>query len=218
MTKPTRSLAARLLAAQVAIDNAISDNEVKTLITEFGYDDTRLNEGKALLDRANQLQQAQQKEYGDQFEATGSLNDVWDKAEKEYMRFVKVARIVFKTEHALYQKLDLGGHRKRTLSGWVAQAKQFYLNALSDTTVLEKMAAYGMTQAKIETGKTLLEETETANAAQKKEKGEAQQATLERDNAVDNLEDWFSDFIAIARIALEEKPQLLEKLGIVEPS
>ena len=75
-----------------------------------------------------------------------------------------------------------------------------------------------MTQAKIETGKTLLEETESANAAQKKEKGEAQQATLERDKAVDNLEDWLSDFIAIARIALEEKPQLLEKLGIIEPS
>ena len=218
MAKPKKSLAARLLAAQVAIDNAISDSEVKSLLTELGYDDTRLNEGKILLDTTNQLQQTQQKEYGDQFEATGALKEAWEKADKEYMRFVKVARIALKSEHALYQKLDLSGTRKKTLSGWLAQAKQFYLNALADTVVLEKMAAYGMTQAKLEAGKTQIEETETANASQEKEKGEAQQATLERDNAVDLLEDWLSDFIAIARIALEEKPQLLEKLGIVEPS
>ena len=100
----------------------------------------------------------------------------------------------------------------------MGQARQFYLNALEDTTVLEKMAGFGITQAKLENGKTLLEQAEAANAAQKKEKGEAQQATQERDQTMDNLEEWLSDFIVIARIALEEKPQLLEKLGIVEPS
>ena len=47
----------------------------------------------------------------------------------------------------------------------------------------------------------------------------AQQATLERDNAVDTLDDeWMSDFTAIAPMAFADKPQLLEKLGIKEPS
>lgn len=100
----------------------------------------------------------------------------------------------------------------------MGQARQFYLNALADATVSEKMADYGITQAKLENGKALLDQAEAANAAQKKEKGEAQQATQERDKAMDSLEEWLSDFIVIARIALEDKPQLLEKLGIVEPS
>ncbi len=84
-----------------------------------------------MLDTANQLQQ-QQKEYGDQFEATGVLQEVWKKADETYIRFVKIARIALKDEHAAYQKLNLNGSRKKTLSGWLAQAKQFYLNSLAD--------------------------------------------------------------------------------------
>ncbi len=218
MSRTKRTLAEKLLSAQVAIDNAISDVEIKTLLTEYGYDDARLAEGKALLDATNQLQQAQQKEYGDQFAATNAFNTIWDSANKDYMRFVKISRVALKKEFAIYQKLGLNGMRKESFSGWIAQAKQFYLNALSDTTVLNKLLTFGITEAKLETGKALVEETETKNATQEKEKGEAQQSTIERDSSADQLFEWLADFIVIARIALEEKPQLLEKLGIVVES
>ncbi len=218
MSKTKRTLAEKLLSAQVAIDNAISDVEIKTLLTEYCYDDARLSEGKTLLDSVNQLQQIQQKEYGDQYEATNALNTIRTNADKEYMRFVKISRVALKNDFAIYQKLGLNGSRKESLSGWISQAKQFYLNALSDSTVLARLLAYGITQVKLEAGKTLLEEVETQNAIQEKEKGEAQQATIERDNGADLLFEWFADFVVIAHIALEDKPQLLEKLGIVEPS
>ncbi|MDR1583443.1 MAG: hypothetical protein LBS55_09360, partial [Prevotellaceae bacterium] len=48
------------------------------------------------------------------------------------------------------------------------------------------------------------------HSKQLSEKGKAQQSTIERDKAFDELCKWFSSFRAIARIALHDKPQLLE--------
>ncbi len=118
----------------------------------------------------------------------------------------------------LNNKLGLVGQRKKSFSGWSGQVDQFYTNALADTTILPLLQRFGVTQEKLTAAKQLADETKAANAAQQKETGEAQQATLVRDNAIDELSGWLSDFIAISRIALEEQPQLLETLGILKRS
>jgi hypothetical protein len=207
-----------LIQANTALENALNDSEVQSLLTVFGYDQTAIEAGKSLYDSANQLQQKQLKEYGDQYSATEEFNTKLKAAKTEYVRFVKIARVALKNEPAAYQKLGLSGERKQSYSGWSGQVDQFYTNALADSNILAKLQKFGVTQEKLEAGKLLAEETKAANANQKKEMGEAQQATLSRDNAVDALSSWLSDFIAIARIALEEQPQFLEKLGILERS
>lgn len=45
---------------------------------------------------------------------------------------------------------------------------------------------------------------------------ETQAATQARDEALDDLQEWMGDFVSIARIALEDQPQYIEMLGIVE--
>jgi len=47
------------------------------------------------------------------------------------------------------------------------------------------MTKFGFSQAKFEVGKTLVKATESKNSIQEKERGEAQQATLGRDNSAD---------------------------------
>lgn len=215
MARPKESLEKRMLDAQVAVDNANSDEEIKSYVVKFGYDGPRLAVGKALLDETRSLHQKQQKEYGDQYQAKDDLDELRYEANKEYMRYVKIARIALNSEHALYLKLGLIGNRKSALPNWLGQAKQFYINSLSDTIVLEKMTEFGVEQNMLEAGNKLVDAVEKANADLKKEMGEAQQATQERDQALEVLEEWVSNLKAIARIALEDKPQLLEKLGVV---
>ena len=174
MAQTSQSIDQRMLAAQVAIDNALTGTEIKPLLAEYGYDDTRLNEGKALLTALQDLHQKQIQEYGEQYAASDFLKTKWDEANSLYMKHVKVARVALQDERGSSQKLDLGGKRKVSLSGWLAQSNQFYINALADADILSKMNNFGITQAKLENGKQLVQEVEAANASQKKEKGEAQ--------------------------------------------
>lgn len=54
-------------------------------------------------------------------------------------------------------------------------------------------------------------ETDRANSL--REVGESKNATKARDAAMAAMQDWMTEFYAVARIALEEQPQLLEALG-----
>lgn len=83
---------------------------------------------------------------------------------------------------------------------------------------MSKLAEEGITPAKLTAGKALVDSVEALSVAQAKERGEAQDATQARDTALDELDEWMSDFLAIAHVALEDQPQLLEKLGIIAPS
>jgi len=214
----TQTLESKLLFAQNAITNALGNDEVNAMMAELGYDQDRLNEGQALHSTANELQTTQVKEYGEQFAATDELNNVRVAANAEYMKHVKIARIALKGDRGAFESLQLNGTRKESLSGWLKQAKTFYANAIGSPDVITAVGRFGVTAKKLKAAQSLVNDVETKLSAQLKEKGEAQNSTQARDEAFDTLQGWMSDFVGIARIALETKPQYLEMLGIVEPS
>jgi len=209
---------AKLLNAQVALENAQGNQAVKSALALFGYDEVKLAAGQTLYEEAITKQNLQKQEYGEQYSATDALDATLSLANNVYMRHVKVARVALKDQRGAWQALDLQGRRKKTYSGWVKQARVFYSNALASTDIQTALATFGMTEAILTDSLAKVEDVESKLAAQLKEKGEAQDATQTRDAAFEKLEDWISDFVAISRIALEDQPQYLEMLGIVEPS
>lgn len=213
-----RSIAVRLHRAQVAIDNSLSNEEIQSRVAQFGYTLERLGEGKALYDAALQQYQEYQREHGEQLGATAHLYDIWDRADDVYIQNVRVARVAFRGNMGAFQTLDLNGRRKESLAGWLAQARQFYTNALADADIMAGLGRFGRTPEILQAGLQLINDVEAANADQEKERGEAQQKRVERDLALDEMEDWMSDYFEIARIALADKPQLLEMMGLLERS
>jgi hypothetical protein len=203
-----------LNSAHIAITNSLTNHQIQSYLSEFGYTPERIQQGKLLYDAALAAHQQQRADYGDQKSATTALTQAWDTARKSYIRYVKVARIAFKDNAGVATRLELEGDRKKALSGWLAQATQFYTNLLNAPELLNQLREYGITSEKLQAGQAEVQAVVTANLSQKTEKGDAQTATQTKGKAIADLKAWMSNFTAIARLALENDRQLLQGLGI----
>ncbi len=201
-----------LSQARLAIHNARHTPDILAALSAFGYDEARLQEGAALLAEAESLHARQVKEYGEQYQATAALNQARQAAEGRYNTHRRLARIALKGEPERQKAIKLQESRKRSLSGWLQQASVFYANTLGDAEVLAGLARFNVTQADLEAAQAAVQQVADLDAAQEREKSEAQRATKERDAALDALGDWLADMKEVARIALADDAQMLEAL------
>ncbi len=174
--------------------------------------------GWGLYEKALNLQQQQKIEYSEEEQAYTDYKATLIAARRAYMNLVEVARVAFKRKPGPYDRLELKGKRKTTFAGLMSQMRQFYRVALEDTGIQADLDNFGITIMDLEAGQKQIPDVEIGLDRRDKESGEAQEATKTRDTALDVLNDWVSDYIAITRVALRDRPQLLEKMGIVADS
>lgn len=208
---------ARLLNARVAIENTLSNKVILDALSVYGYSNKRFKEGLSLLEDAETKHTNQKREYGEQFSATDALEAAIALTNSVYMRHVKIARVALRDQRGSWQTLQINGRRQKSYSGWIKQATVFYSNAVNDKGILTQLTKFGITEEILNNGLVAVQDVEKKLAQQLREMGEAQEATAIRDEAFDKIEDWISDFIAVSRVALEENPQMLETIGVVEP-
>lgn len=218
MKRLHRSITAILARARLAIENFLKETILQTFLAEYGYDVARVQVGKDKLVQVEELDRQQEVAESKQIGATKAFRAAWKKAKIPYMRYIKIARKLFKRGTEAYDSLGLVGLRKTDFSGWYEQAAYFYKNALENPVILAQFALYNITVEKLQAGLLLVEEANTADQLQESLKGEAQDITEARDAALKDLQEWLSPFYTAARISFEDRPQLLEKMGIPVPS
>jgi hypothetical protein len=209
-------IAAKLHSVENGILGVEKNPEIQEILTTFGYTPERMKEGKGLLNKVQQLTSSQVEDYGEQFVATSEQEKLRKTSYADYMVTLKVARVAFVGQPEQLKKFGATGKRSKSLSGWLRDARVFYTNLLNSPDALAVLAQFGYSAEKLEKELQTVNAVEDLHNKQLKEKGEAQQSTLERDKVFDELCKWFCSFRSIARIALYHKPQLLETLGIVK--
>ena len=212
-TKRTLTEAEALEQYRVSFENVESQSEIATIMAEFGYDETLLTEGKTLLTKTRQAFDLNKTEDDETSDAYNNFKTTRENLAKTYSLHRKKAKVIFRKDEITYNNLGLKGSLPTSYIKWLEVVKKFYAVASTDTDIQAKLVRLKITTEELNGTIQLITDLETARAEYLREKGESQDATKEKDKVFGEIDDWMSEFYAIAKIALEDSPQLLESLG-----
>lgn len=199
---------------RVALTNVERQPKIAALMAEYGYDSTKIAEGKTLLDTTRQSFDFNKHEDQETTEIRAAFDTKVEVLSSIYSSHRKKAKIIFRNDDTILKNLVLTGMIPRPYIRWVETMKTFYAGIHADADLLAKLTPLRITEADIVAALTSIVEMEKARADYLIEVGESQDATKLKDAAFGQIDDWMSDFFAVAKIAMEDRPQLLEALGL----
>ena len=212
-TRPKLSEAAVLEQDSHALTNAKNQPEIARALADVGYDTEVLNEGETILNATRQAYEANQTEDDETSEAYQAYSSLLERLEKIYSRHRKKAKVIFDGNMVIMDRLNISGALPRAYVSWLETVRRFYVVALEDAAIQEELLRLRVTPEEINECTRLIAELVNARSNYLREKGESQAATDTKNKAFDKLDQWMGDFYKVARIALEDQPQLLEALG-----
>jgi len=203
---------------RVALENVENQPKIATIMAEFGYDETLIAEGKALWTTANTAYLSNKTEDDETTEAYANFTRLKEEVMAAYKLHRKKAKVIFRKDELTADKLSITGILPKAYVKWLETIEKFYTVAIAEETIKTKLARLKITADELDQVNVLIFNMKAARAEYLREKGESQDATKVKDQALANLDDWMSEFYAVAEIALEDNPQLLESLSKVVKS
>ncbi|MBB6050831.1 hypothetical protein [Armatimonas rosea] len=210
-----RTIASKLRRAELLLDGTESHPEIITLVEPFGYTATKRAEGRALLQAAqtqlglSQLSRAVQKQ------KTEVLVETEKVARRAYADLAAAGRALFPAGSHGRTALGLSGNTPQGLTAFLRAADALFDGATNGPAdVKAALAAHGYTEAKLTTEHAKITALKAADSAQEGAKGGAQELTPQQNDALAALDKWAATYLKFARIALRDRPQLLEKLDV----
>lgn len=198
---------------RVLFTNLDEVQDLKTELADYGYDDTKIAEGKALFDHTQQLYDQNKQETAEEKEAYAQFSDAFSTLKKAYSKHRKVAKVALMKKPELWKTLAIDGSLSAAYVKAMQEIKTFYEQAQSHSDAKPLLEKFKINQAVVDAQVAQIQQVETLRAKYEKEKGENQNATQQKNKAFTDLSDWIKEFYAVAQIALDDRPQLMESIG-----
>ena len=213
-SKLKKSVAELLNRAQLAINNTLNDDQILQRVAAYGYDEAKMLEGRGPHEQAQAAYNAKEAAAGAQGDATEQTVTARKAAYDAYQALAKIAKAIFKKDEPSLTALELRGEMPRATAAFLARAYRLFDNALNVPETASLLEEYRYDLTRLEQERARIVAFDDANQAQEAAKGDAQQATVDQNDAVVLLRDWYGQYIKIARVALRDRRQLLEKMNI----
>ncbi len=208
----------RLSRTKQVLATVQSHVELAALLAARSYTAEKIKVGARFQQDAEQKHALQVREYGEAVGATAAYQDLWKSIHDEMVAIRGVAKVALKSEPKLAYVLLLHTKLKQTIEGSLGQIATILNNVTETPVILDYLSPYGISVSTFSSLNTRIDQLRKLKTQRDAEYSEAQQATRIRDEAVDLMDDWMTDFLEIARFAVASKPEYLEMLGEVVPS
>ena len=194
------------------ISNTLSDSIIVTATSRFGYDKNRIKMGERILKELSNAEKKQTTTLDRKIKLHEKRDELNLSVRKKYMKILLIARIAFDKDMLVKKALKLDGARETSLNLWINQVSVFSNNLLSETNWLSVIRNFGIGRKDIYALLTDLDKLRSTAMLCEQAKTEAKKTTVEKRDKLKEMQNWVSDFLKIAKIALEEKPEVYEKL------
>ncbi|MFV0377582.1 MAG: hypothetical protein ACK5JD_09790 [Mangrovibacterium sp.] len=210
----TNSEAAVLEQYRVSFENVKKQPVIATALAEFGYPSGRIATGQAYYIAALQVYQQNKSKDDEKLAAHNLFTQKKNALAKLYSTHRKKAKVAFRKDPITLALLAIDGGQPHVYVKWMEMVEKLYNELAKNDSLRVTLAGYKITDTELTQAATLIADTQSARAAYLLKVGESEDATKHKDAALAQIDEWMGDFYAVARIALDQHPQLLEALGV----
>lgn len=212
--RPNTTISAQLNSALMIISNTIDQDDIRSLVSARGYNAAVLNEGKRLYDVASAAVDNQAAAASKLRIATDQVQEAERQAQISYQRLAKTVRAIFPANASELKALEMTSRMPKENSAFITAALTLFNNAIKVSEIATVLARYGYDEQTLTDEREHVRVLQQTIRAQAIAKGAAKEATRVQNEALAALQQWVARYIKIARIALSERPALLDTLGL----
>ncbi len=192
------------------------DPFIRERLRAYNYTDQRLAQAAALLEKTEKAESGKDQGAGQWIEAGRKADRLIAGADTAARRHYDFLKLALRKTPGKMEKIFTGGvpnYNKLRLADWFMRVKNLYRRVLADEEVVLQLGIYAVTRRELTGTLEKVIEAEKAKDAQHRQKGATRDATMARNRLLDRLRDAVRELRVICTYALEDRPQLMEKLG-----
>ncbi len=205
-----------LLKSEISIRNALANEEIMAKLLRYGITKEALENGLMLIKAILDFLAKQQQQDSDKREETKTSNELFKDAFETYHDYVKLARNCFNGNDSIITLLDLNGERKKSVSGFILQSDLFYVNILSNETILNGLKKFNISKDDIKEGSLKVVALKISEAEKHKGREDLKESTKAVDSKIDEFYSFMETYQTVAKIALKNNKDLLNLVFVTK--
>lgn len=214
MSYLTLSKSKKIIFSREAISIALSDAELATVLSQFGFAPDTLNAGRVLQETVETFDADKQRAFGIRVELTNRVETLQADILKAFRTDRRIAKFVFKDLPGSLEQLGVSVKIKGNRDDLHQQMKHFYQELLNNEDLQASMAVYNITAETLSERLSRVAELTQAMEELQVQRATALLMTQRRLSAQAELDEWMSQFLGVAKQAFRGDKKQLEKLGL----